>query len=112
MAVVKFKQNNTNPRSLYQCETFNFFSQSTFSFEGVDMSWSCRTCEKSFSRKDSMQRHMNNRHSNPSYIVPFNAMPYSTGKSQRFQFEHPFTCMLAGMTGSGKTVWVQQANRI
>jgi len=25
----------------------------------------------------------------------------------RFQFEHPFTCMVAGMTGSGKTVWVQ-----
>ena len=35
------------------------------------------------------------------------AMPYSTEKCQRFQFEHPFTCMVAGMTGSGKTVWVQ-----
>ena len=34
-------------------------------------------------------------------------MPYSTEKCQRFQFEHPFTCMVAGMTGSGKTVWVQ-----
>ena len=26
---------------------------------------------------------------------------------QRFEFEHPFTCMVAGMTASGKTVWVQ-----
>ena len=80
------------------------------------MSWSCPHCKKSFSRKDSMQRHMNDRHSNPGYFVPFNVMPYSTGKCQRFQFEHPFTCMVAGMTGSVKTVWVQsllkQANRM
>ena len=59
---------------------------------------------------------MNNRHSNHGYFVPFNAMPFSTEKCQRFQFEHPFTCMVAGMTGSGKTVWVQsllkQANRM
>ena len=81
--------------------SFNFFSQSTFSFEGVDISWSCPTCEKSFSRKDSMQGHMDNRHSNPGYFVPFNAMPYSTEKYQRFQFEHPFTCMVAGMIGLG-----------
>jgi len=43
-------------------------------------------------------------------------MPYSTEKCQQFQFEHPFICMVAGMTGSGKTVWVQslltQANRM
>ena len=70
------------------------------------MSWSCPHCEKSFSRKDSMQRHINNKHSNPDF-APFNAMHYPTEKCQRFQFEHPFTCMVAGMTGSGKTVWVQ-----
>ena len=49
---------------------------------------------------------MNSKHSN-SNLARFNAMPYSTEKCQRFQFEHPFTCMVAGMTGSGKTVWVQ-----
>ena len=80
------------------------------------MSWSCPHCEKFFSRKDSMQRHMNNRHSNHGYFVPFNAMPFSTEKCQRFQFEHPFTCIVARMNGSGKTVWVQslfkQANRM
>ena len=31
----------------------------------------------------------------------------SQEKCQRFQLVHPFTCMVAGMTGSGKTVWVQ-----
>ena len=71
------------------------------------MSWSCPYCEKSFSRKDSMKRHIKNKHSTPGHFTPFNAMHYSTEKCQRFQFEHPFTCMVAGMTGSGKTVWVQ-----
>ena len=63
-----------------------------------------------------MQRHVNNRHSNPGLFTPFNAMPYSAVKCERFQFEHPFTCMVAGMPGSGKTVWVRsllkQANRM
>ena len=34
-------------------------------------------------------------------------MPHSNEKCQRFQLERPFTCIVAGMTGSGKTVWVQ-----
>ena len=42
-------------------------------------------------------------------------MPFSPEKCQRFHFVQPFTCMVAGMTGSGKTVWVksllQQAQR-
>ena len=54
-----------------------------------------------------MKRHINNRHSNPGHFTPFYAMHYSTEKCQRSHFEHPFTCMVAGMTGSGKTVWVQ-----
>ena len=35
------------------------------------MSWSCPHCEKSFRRKDSMKRHINNRHSNPGHFTPF-----------------------------------------
>ena len=31
----------------------------------------------------------------------------SSQKCQRFRFEHPFTSLFAGMTGSGKTTWVQ-----
>ena len=59
------------------------------------MSWSCPHCEKSLSGKDSMKRHINNRHSNPGHFTPFNAMHYSAERCQRFQLEHPFTCMVA-----------------
>ena len=31
----------------------------------------------------------------------------SSQKCQRFRFEHPFTSMIAGMTGSRKTAWVR-----
>ena len=47
---------------------------------------------------------MNRKHSNSDFS-PF--IPMSQEKCQRFQFEHPFTSMAAGMKGSGKTVWVQ-----
>ena len=53
-----------------------------------------------------MQRLMSSKHNNPGFI-PFGGMFNSREKCQRFHFIHPFTCMVAGMTGSGKTVWVQ-----
>ena len=68
------------------------------------MNWSCPVCLKNFSGKDNMQRHMSRKRSNSDFF-PF--ISVSEEKCQRFQFEHPFTCMVAGMTGSGKTVWVQ-----
>ena len=70
------------------------------------MNWSCPVCENIFSRKDSMQRHMSSKHNNPGFIL-FGGMFNSREKCQRFHFIHPFTCMVAGMTGSGKTAWVQ-----
>ena len=77
------------------------------------MSWFCSVCEKSFSRKDSMQRHVMSKHRNVG-LTPFQTVPFSQ-KCQRFRFEHPFTSMIAGMTGSGKTAWVlsllQQASQ-
>ena len=51
-----------------------------------------------------MQRHMNSKH-RISDLTPCISM--SQEKCQRFHFVHPFTCTVAGMTGSGKTVWVQ-----
>ena len=63
-----------------------------------------RDLKKSFSRKESMKRHINNRHSNPSHFSLFYAMYYSAEKCQRFKFEHLFTCMVACMRGSEKTV--------
>ena len=69
------------------------------------MSWFCSVCEKSFSRKDSMQRHVMSKHSNVG-LTPFQTVPFSQ-KCQRFRFEHPLTSMIAGMTRSGKTAWVR-----
>ena len=70
------------------------------------MSWFCSVCEKSFSRKDSMQRHVMSKHRNAG-LTPFQTVPMFSQKCQRFRFEHPFTSMIAGMTGSGKTAWVR-----
>ena len=79
------------------------------------MSWTCSVCQEKFSRKDSMRRHRSHKHSESRSFTSFKAVPFSPEKCQRFHFVHPFTCMVAGMTGSGKTVWVksllQQAQR-
>ena len=50
---------------------------------------------------------MSHKHSESRNFTPFKAVPFSPEKCQRFHFVHSFTCMVAGMTGSGKTVWVQ-----
>ena len=70
------------------------------------MSWSCPVCQKEFSRSDSMQRYMSSKHGTSGF-APFQAESISREKCQRFYLEHPFTCMVAGMTGSGKPVWVK-----
>ena len=68
------------------------------------MSWPCPVCQKDFSRKDNLQRHMNSKHSDSNFAP---VIPMSQKKCQRFQLVHPLTCMVAGMTSSGKSVWVQ-----
>ena len=50
---------------------------------------------------------MSHKHSESRSFTSFKAVPFSPEKCQRFHFVHPFICMVAGMTGSGKTVWVQ-----
>ena len=56
-----------------------------------------------------MQRHMYNKHGNPVLSRTPNFLDNCK------PFVHPFTCMVAGITGSGKTIWVksllQQAQR-
>ena len=47
---------------------------------------------------------MNSKHSDSSFAP---VIPMAQEKCQRFQLAHPFTCMVVGMTGSRKTVWVQ-----
>ena len=77
------------------------YSPSPFCSWRVDMSWFCSVCEKSFSRKDNMQRHVISKHRNAG-LTPFQTVPMFSQKCQRSRFEHPFTSMIARMTGSGK----------
>ena len=70
------------------------------------MSRFCSVCEKLFSRKDSMQRHVMSKHRNAG-LTPLQTVPIFSQKCQRFRFEHPFTSMIAGMNGSGKTARVR-----
>ena len=50
------------------------------------MSWLCSVCEKSFSRKDNMQRHVMSKHRNAG-LTPFQTVPIFSQKCQRFRFE-------------------------
>ena len=61
------------------------------------MSWFSPVCEKSFIRKDSMQRHMMTKQRN-ALLTTFQTVPMPSRKRQLFCFEHPFTCMIDGMT--------------
>ena len=47
-----------------------------------------------------MQRHLMSKHRNAG-LTPFQTVPMSSQKCQRFRFEHPFFSMIAGMTGPG-----------
>ena len=57
-----------------------------------------------------MQRHTNNKQGNPVLSSAMSSLPNSTEMCQQFHFVHPFTCMGAGMTGSGNTGWVKSAS--
>ena len=58
-----------------------------------------------------MPRHMNSQHSTSGFFssIPDFRFPMAISpvKCKRFHLAHPLTCMVAGMTGSGKTLWVQ-----
>ena len=57
--------------NLYKRATFYLFLSL---HSVVNMSWLCSVCEKSFSRKDSMQRHAMSKHSNAG-VNPFQTVP-------------------------------------
>ena len=76
-------------------------SQSTFCSWGVDMSWLCSVCEKSFSGKDNMQRHVMSKHCNDGLTI-FQTVLIFSQKCQRFRFEHPFPLWLPEWPGPEK----------
>ena len=49
---------------------------------------------------------MNSKHSSVSF-TQVQTMPTFSQKCLQFRFQHPFTSAISGMTGSGKTFWVQ-----
>ena len=74
------------------------------------MNWFCSVCEKSSSRKDSMQRHVMSKQRNAG-LTPLQTVLKFSQKCQRFRFERPFTSMIAGMAGSGKMAWVRSLSQ-
>ena len=71
------------------------------------MSCFCSVCEKYFSRKGSRQRHVMSKHRNAG-ITPFQTVPtVFSQKCQWLRFQHSFTSMIAGITGSRKTAWLR-----
>ena len=65
------------------------------------MSHSCTVCNKSFSTSSNHSRHQNTAHG-PG--TPSQSSIVVNGSSV---MQHPFTCIVAGCTQSGKTVWVK-----
>ncbi|VDI78914.1 Hypothetical predicted protein [Mytilus galloprovincialis] len=76
--------------------------------------YQCPSCLISFSRKDNMQRHINNNHGkNQPYLEQKEhsntemLSPSTLTLVDNVILCHPFTMMLAGPTGSGKTFWMK-----
>ena len=65
------------------------------------MAYVCSICGEGFSRKSNMKRHVNNVHGL--------SKPSSAGVLvSHTVLRHPFTCIVAGCTQSGKTVWMKK----
>ena len=84
----------------------------------------CPDCNIKFSRRDAMLRHRKNKHginqpyplstdahsprSQPYPPPPPPPQPPQQQQKDKVILSHPFTMMLAGPTGSGKTFWMKQ----
>ena len=80
------------------------------------MAYVCSTCDKAFTRMDSLRRHEHTvRHTTPLMKRRMNYEMYTSPLSppQKYLI-HPFTMMIAGPTSCGKTVLLKQIleNRI
>ena len=75
-------------------------------------SYVCQTCGKTYSRSDNLKRHVKSVHRQqalPQSPLHGSQHPQSyEGLTALNALQHPFTCMVSGPTGSGKTKWVEQ----
>ena len=62
----------TEVEAYINLEHSSFFSV----YARVDMNWNCPVCQKDFSWKDNMQRHMSSKHSESDF-TPFQAKDVS-----------------------------------
>ena len=74
----------------------------------------CPVCGKSFSRSDNLKRHIKNVHEKMTPEMPVHRpkpMHYQDGSCITVALPkliHPFTCLVAGPTGSGKTSFLKK----
>ena len=74
----------------------------------------CPDCGKSFSRSDNLKRHIKNVHEKMSPEMPVHhpkPMHHQDGSCITVALPkliHPFTCLVAGPTGSGKTSFLKK----
>ena len=61
----------------------------------------CLICNKSYSRRDALQRHERNVHGSRKYTDQSQPLKEMT-------FRHPSTMMVTGPSGSGKTEWTRK----
>ena len=70
----------------------------------------CHLCNKGFSRVHDLRRHSRDKHSGQSFNTEMGSHPTTDPllPSSPEPLQHPFTCMVTGSTGSGKTKWIEQ----
>ena len=75
---------------------------------------SCSVCDLSFSRRDAMIRHRRNKHGNGNSTETTLSSEDSQDlhrdpmDAKKMTFKHPFTMVVSGPTGSGKTEWTRK----
>ena len=62
---------------------------------------SCSICKREFGRGDNLQRHMRNKHNS------LETMDQMTS-SKTMTFKHPFSMVVSGPNGRGKSVWTKK----
>ena len=64
----------------------------------------CPVCNQSFSRRDSLRRHIRNVHDSVKDTDPSQPLKNLTNMA----FQHPFCMMVTGPSQSGKTEWTRK----
>ena len=72
----------------------------------------CPVCGKSFTRSDNLKRHIKNIHEKITPEMPVHRpVHHQCGSCINVSLPkliHPFTCLVAGPTGSGKTLFLKK----